>query len=117
MHDNNLYEKGCIMRIEHHPILDDLPQRKSLQIFIDGKAIDALEGESIASAMYAAGLRVHRITPKHGEPRGVFCNIGRCTDCIMIVDGQPNVRTCVTVVKDGMRVETLKGLGSWGGNT
>jgi predicted molibdopterin-dependent oxidoreductase YjgC len=101
------------MRITKHPILDDLPQRKSIRIFVDGKAIEAYEGESIAAAMYAAGLRVHRTTAKGGEPRGVFCNIGRCTDCIMKVDGQPNVRTCVTMVQDGMRVESLSGLGSW----
>jgi predicted molibdopterin-dependent oxidoreductase YjgC len=102
------------MRISHHPILDDLPQRKNMRIFVDGKAIEAFEGESIAAAMYAAGLRVHRTTPKNSEPRGVFCNIGRCTDCIMKVNGQPNVRTCVTQVKDGMRVESLRGLGMWG---
>jgi predicted molibdopterin-dependent oxidoreductase YjgC len=107
-------EKGCIMRIVHHPVLDDLQTRKKVTIFIDGKGIAAFEGESIAAAMYAAGMRVHRTTPKNGEPRGVFCNIGRCTDCIMKVDGQPNVRTCVTGVKDGMVVESLKGLGTWG---
>jgi predicted molibdopterin-dependent oxidoreductase YjgC len=102
------------MRISHHPVLDDLPERKKLEVTIDGKKIEAFEGESIAAAMYAAGMRVHRTTPKNGEPRGVFCNIGRCTDCIMKVDGQPNVRTCVTRVRDGMVVESLKGLGTWG---
>ena len=102
------------MRITHHPVLDDLPDRKTITILVDGREIEAFEGESIAAAMYAAGLRVHRITPKNGEPRGVFCNIGRCTDCIMKVDGQPNVRTCVTRVKEGMVVESLKGLGTWG---
>jgi predicted molibdopterin-dependent oxidoreductase YjgC len=102
------------MRILHHPVLDDLPERKKIGIFIDGKRIEALEGESIAAAMYAAGMRVHRTTPKNGEPRGIFCNIGRCTDCIMKVDGQPNVRTCVTSVRDGMVVESLEGLGTWG---
>jgi predicted molibdopterin-dependent oxidoreductase YjgC len=102
------------MRIMHHPVLDDLPARKKVTIFIDGQEIEAFEGESIAAAMYAAGMRVHRTTSKSGEPRGVFCNIGRCTDCIMKVDGQPNVRTCVTSVKEGMIIESLKGLGTWG---
>ena len=102
------------MRIVHHPVLDDLPKRRRMRIFVDGKGIEAFEGESIAAAMYAAGMRVHRTTPKNSEPRGIFCNIGRCTDCVMKVDGQPNVRTCVTRVKDGMFVESLKGLGTWG---
>lgn len=102
------------MRIEHHPILEDLPGRKKVTIYVDGKTIDALEGESVAAAMCASGIKVHRTTAKSGEPRGVFCNIGRCTDCIMKVDGQPNVRTCVTTICDGMVVESLKGLGKWG---
>jgi predicted molibdopterin-dependent oxidoreductase YjgC len=101
------------MRIEHHPILGDAPARRKVTITVDGKNIEAFEDESIASALAASGIRVHRTTAKYGEPRGVFCNIGRCTDCVMKVDGRPNVRTCVTRVRDGMRVESLKGLGTW----
>jgi len=104
---------GSGMRIEHHPILGDAPARKMVTITVDGRKIEAFEDESVAAAMLASGIKVHRTTAKHGEPRGVFCNIGRCTDCIMKVDGQPNVRTCVTRVRDGMRVESLKGLGTW----
>ncbi len=48
------------------------------------------------------------------EPRGLFCAIGRCTDCVMTVDGVPNVRTCVTLVEGGMSIETQRGLGKWG---
>jgi predicted molibdopterin-dependent oxidoreductase YjgC len=58
-------------------------------------------------------MKQFRKTPKYGTPRGVFCAIGRCTDCIMTVDGTPNVRTCVTPVKDGMIVETQEGHGTW----
>ena len=47
------------------------------------------------------------------EPRGFFCAIGKCSSCFMVVDGVPNVRTCVTPVKDGMVVETQRGLGKW----
>ncbi len=83
-------------------------------IDVDGKKIEAFEGEPIAAAMFAAGLRSSRTTPKYDEPRGVYCNRGRCTDCIMRVDGVPNVRTCITMVKEGMKVESLKGLGEWG---
>ncbi|MHB8947330.1 MAG: (2Fe-2S)-binding protein, partial [Bacillota bacterium] len=50
--------------------------------------------------------------PRTG-PRGLFCAIGRCTDCVMTVDGVPNVRTCVTPVREGLRVETQRGLGEW----
>ncbi|MFZ5754732.1 MAG: (2Fe-2S)-binding protein [Bacillota bacterium] len=81
---------------------------------VDGKKIPAKEGEPIAAALLAAGIRKFRVTPKDGNPRGIFCGIGRCTDCIMTVDGQPNVRTCVTPVRNGMVIESQKGLGKWG---
>jgi predicted molibdopterin-dependent oxidoreductase YjgC len=102
------------MRITNHPILDDLADRKKFFIYFDGKKIEAFEGETIAAALFAADVKVFRTTPVFHEPRGVFCNRGRCTDCIMKVDGKPNVRTCVTVVKEGMVIKSLDGLGKWG---
>ena len=47
------------------------------------------------------------------DGRGIFCGIGQCTDCMMVVNGIPNVRTCITPVEDGMTVETQEGLGEW----
>jgi len=101
------------MRITGHPILDDLPERKKVNITVNGKMIEAFEGEPIAAAMFAADIKVHRTTPKYHEPRGVFCNHGRCTDCVMKVNGRPHVRTCVTKVQDGMVVESIEGIGQW----
>ena len=60
-----------------------------------------------------AGIRSFRLTAKKKEKRGIFCAIGRCTDCMMIVDGVPNTRTCVTRVREGMKVRTQEGLGSF----
>lgn len=102
------------MRVKHHPILDEERRTCNATIIVDGKEIPAMEGEPIAAALLAAGIRKFRETPKHHKPRGIFCGIGRCTDCVMIVDGVPNVRTCVTPVRDGMVVQTQKGLGEWG---
>jgi hypothetical protein len=99
------------MRVEHHPILGDRKPAKEVIIYFDGQPIRALEGEMIAAALYQAGIRAFRLTAKRGEPRGIFCAIGRCTDCMMIVDGVANTRTCVTPVRDGMRVETQIGNG------
>jgi len=90
------------MRVEKHPVLGDREVGRLVSITVDGKEIQAVEGEPIAAALLAQGMRVMRKTPRYGEPRGVFCGIGRCTDCIMTVDGVPNVRTCVTPVKGGM---------------
>ena len=97
------------MRIIKHPILDELQDRNLVTIYFDGKPIEAYEGEPIASALMGAGIRVFRTTVKRKEPRGIFCAIGRCTDCMMVVDGVPNTRTCVTMVKDGMKVQSQDG--------
>jgi predicted molibdopterin-dependent oxidoreductase YjgC len=99
------------MRVVEHPILGRLAEKRVVQIEVDGTAVSALEGEPIATALLAAGKVVFRYTRKLGEPRGVYCAIGRCTDCMMVVDGVPNVRTCVTAVRAGMAVETQHGLG------
>ncbi|MFW6250000.1 MAG: (2Fe-2S)-binding protein [Alkalispirochaetaceae bacterium] len=90
------------MRIETHPILDFPTTKREVTIYLDGEAICGREGEPIAAALSAAGVWVHRWSRKRGEPRGVFCAIGRCTDCVMTVDGRANTRTCVTAVREGM---------------
>ena len=97
------------MRIVHHPILGDMEERKRALISVDGEEVEAYEGEPIAAALVAVGIRVFRTTRKLDEPRRIFCAVGRCTDCVMTVDGQPNVRTCVTPVRDGMEIWTRKG--------
>lgn len=101
------------MRVVEHPILGALTKAKPVEIEVDGEKIQAIEGEPIASALLAAGKSVFRYTRKRHEPRGVFCAIGRCTDCMMTVDGIPNVRTCVTPVKAGMKIQTQHGLGEF----
>jgi predicted molibdopterin-dependent oxidoreductase YjgC len=101
-------------RIERHPVLD-IQEQEPLVITVDGKEIEARKGDSIAAALLANGIRVFRRTHKYHETRGVFCGIGQCTDCIMEVDGMPNVRTCVTPVRAGMIIRTQDGCGSWKG--
>ena len=97
-------------RITNHPILGETPERKLVQFTYDGKTLEGYEGEPIASALRVAGVMAHRYTAKKHEPRGVFCAIGRCTDCVMVVDGKPNVRTCITPLAEGMTVETQYGV-------
>ena len=99
------------MRIEDHPILGAREQLPTVPIEVDGQVFEAVAGEPIAAALLAAGKTVFRYTRKRHEPRGVFCAIGRCTDCMMVVDGVPNVRTCVTPVRAGMKIQTQHGLG------
>ena len=101
------------MRVQNHPILGEAEQRGKITLMVDGKPIEAFDGEPIAAALLAAGYRAFRHTAKRNEPRGIFCALGRCTDCVMTVDGQPNVRTCVTPASDSMVIESQTGLGHW----
>jgi len=102
------------MRVLDHPILGRQSPGKMLNITVDGKKIKAREGEMIIAALLNAGIRINRFTSKYKEPRGIFCGIGQCTDCIMTVNGIPNVRTCVTPVEREMAIETQYGRGEWG---
>ena len=98
------------MRIEGHPIIDSYQKGKKVKFTYDGKEMEGYEGEPIAAALRAEGVMTHRYTKKLHQPRGIFCAIGRCTDCVMVVDGKPNTRTCVTMLKEGMVVETQYGV-------
>lgn len=105
------------MRVEDHPILGTAMAQKTITIYVDGEPVSAHEGEPIAAALMAAGKWVLRYSRKRLEPRGYFCGLGRCTDCIMTVDGIPQIRTCITPVAEGMHIETQQGLGEWGKDT
>ena len=100
-------------RVENHIILGPAPVQRQVTIMVDGQPLQVLEGEMIAAALWAQGKKDLRYTKKHHHPRGIYCGIGRCTDCVMIVDGIPNVRTCKTPVRGGMVIETQRGLGTW----
>jgi len=104
------------MRIEDHVILETGDKRQKVEITVDGKKISAVEGEPILAALLSENIIVNRYTVKRNEPRGLFCGIGQCTDCAMIVNGKPNVRTCITPVQDGMVIETQFGIGLGGQN-
>lgn len=101
------------MRIRNHPVLGEAGPLPRITLVVDGKPVEAFEGEPIAAALIAAGIRIFRHTTRRNEPRGLFCALGRCTDCVMTVDGRPNVRTCVTPARDGMIIESQTGLGRW----
>ncbi len=84
-----------------------------ITIYIDGHAVQACAGESIAAALLAAGRRVFRHTSKTDAPRGLFCGIGVCHDCLVTVNGRAHVRACVTPVAENMRVVTEKSQQPW----
>ena len=78
---------------------------EKFEIEVDGKTILAYSGQTIAEALLSSGLRVLRVTRKHA-PRGVYCGMGICYECRMMVNGMPNVRTCMTLATPGCKVIT-----------
>jgi len=98
------------MRINEHPILD-FQRGEKVTFFFDGQQVEGYTNETIAAALHAAGIRVLGHSQNLHRPRGLFCAIGNCSSCLMVVDGEPNVRICVEQVKPGMKVETQKGKG------
>jgi predicted molibdopterin-dependent oxidoreductase YjgC len=102
------------MRLTDHPVLGRPDRGRPVTFDFDGRQLSGFEGEPIAAALRASDVVVHRYTKKRAAPRGIFCAIGRCTDCVMVVDGRPNVRTCITPLAEGMRVRTQIGAGGGG---
>ena len=92
------------MRIRKHPIID-FDRGKPIRFTFNGVFIDAYDNETIAVALHGAGIRAlsHSL---NNRPRGFYCAIGNCSSCIMVVDGEANVKTCITLAKDGMVVES-----------
>lgn len=98
------------MRIKEHPILD-FERGREVEFTFDGKTLKGCEGEPIAAALHAAGVRVLGHSHEDGRPRGFYCAIGNCSSCLMTVDDRPNVRVCIEELREGMKVETQKGKG------
>ena len=96
--------------INSHPVLE-FSHGERVAFSFDGRSMEGFEGEPIAMALHANGVKIYRHTPEMRRPRGFFCAIGKCSSCFMVVDGVPNVRTCVTPLKRGMMVETQTGRG------
>jgi hypothetical protein len=80
-----------------------------LSIWFEGTAVPARTGDSVAVALLAAGIASTRTTSVSGAPRGPYCMMGACFECLAVVDGRPNVQTCMTPVRDGMQVRRQDG--------
>lgn len=93
-------------RILDHPVLGKLNDRNKVSFQFDGKIYGAYENETIAAALLANGIRILRVHEESGTPRGIYCNIGHCMECRVTVNGQANIRACLTVVEKDMVVES-----------
>jgi aerobic-type carbon monoxide dehydrogenase small subunit (CoxS/CutS family) len=81
----------------------------NIEFTFDGEKIDAITGQSVAAALLAANQRALRKTRFNNNERGVFCGIGVCFDCLVVIDGITNQRACMIEAKPGMKVQTQVG--------
>lgn len=90
------------LRIQH-----GITRGAAFTIQVNGNPVTAYPGETIAAVLLANGWRIFRHTPLSGEGRGPFCGMGLCFDCMVTLNGQANVRACVTFAQPGDQVERL----------
>lgn len=91
-----------LLRIER-----DVDRDAIVTVMVDGRAVAAYAGETVATALRAAGFRGFRSSPRLAEPRGLFCGMGICQECVLRVNGR-RVPACQQLVGDGMVVETTR---------
>jgi sarcosine oxidase subunit alpha len=99
------------MRLEPQP-QERIDRSRLITFFFEGNPVDAFPGDTIGSALFAAGRRVFTRSFKYHRPRGLTCCSGGCPNCMMQVDGVPNVRVCVEPVREGARVSAQNVVGS-----
>ena len=81
----------------------------ALTITVDGRAVSARSGDTVAAALLANGIYHCRTTPVTGAPRAPYCLMGVCFDCLVTIDGVGSRQACLVPVRDGMAVETQHG--------
>lgn len=93
-------------RIVDHPVLGKLENQKPITFIFDGTAYQGLEGDTIASALLANGVRQLRVHEETGAPRAIYCNIGHCFECRVTVNRAQGIRACMTPIEENMIVES-----------
>lgn len=83
--------------------------RPAISLLYEDHAIPAFEGDSVAAALLAVGIASLRDTPASGAPRGPYCMMGVCFDCLVEIDGVANRQACLTAAADGMVVRRQRG--------
>jgi len=82
--------------------------KREVTFTFNGQSLKGTEGQSIAAALMATGVRELRKTRFEEEPRLIFCGIGICFDCVVVVDGVANQRACLVEIADGAKIESQK---------
>lgn len=73
-------------------------------IRVNGQSVTVAEGDTVAAALLLAGNAPFRHTTKSNSPRGPYCGMGVCFECLVTIDGEPNRQACLVPVRDGMSI-------------
>ena len=84
------------------------PSKKEVTFTFNGDTFKGVEGQSIAAALMASGVRELRRTRFNEEPRLIFCGIGICFDCVVVINDVANQRACLIEISDGAKIESQK---------
>jgi len=84
-------------------------QAAPVRVIINGAAQECRQGDTVAAALFAAGVSACRDTAVREVPRGPYCMMGVCYDCLVTIDGQANQQGCMTLVREGMNIERQAG--------
>lgn len=86
--------------------IKSIERKQEVFLKVNGREIKAYEGETVLAALIAAGYKELKKNPVSHEPRGALCGMGVCFECTVTIDGVPNIRACMTEVREGMQIET-----------
>jgi len=85
--------------------IGSIKRKDKVTLCVNGREIPAYKGETLLAALIAAGYKSLKHSPLQGESRGALCGMGVCFECIVSVNGVPNIRSCMTEVEDNMKVD------------
>jgi sarcosine oxidase subunit alpha len=98
------------MRITNSSSKHSIRKRgRSVDILINQHKVTAFEGELVSTVLHAEGIRTFDRKHKTGNSSGIYCGMGICYECLVTIDGVPNIRACQTPVENMMVIETSDG--------
>ena len=95
-----------MMRTDRFPSGELIDRLNPIEFTFDGKKIDAYEGDTLGSALAAQNIKVLSRSFKYHRPRGLMCVSGQCPNCLVEVNGSPNIRACMTKAENKMAVKS-----------
>jgi predicted molibdopterin-dependent oxidoreductase YjgC len=88
-----------------------IPRGERVSVTVDGREVNAFESDTVLGLLWSLGIHSLRKTARRNEPRGFFCGMGVCFDCLVTVNGRLSVRACLEPVRAGMHIECQQDAG------